>query len=51
MTDCRSLDAVLAAADADSRDDPPLTQDAADHVAALLAPHQDAVAAPLDGAA
>lgn len=41
MTDCKTLDDVLAAADADSAADPPLTQDAADHVAALLAPHQD----------
>lgn len=41
MTACRNLDDVLAAADADSQDDPPLTQAGADLVAALLAPHRD----------
>lgn len=41
MTACRSLDDVLAAADQDSASDPPLDQDKADQVAALLAPHQD----------
>lgn len=41
MTYCADLDAVLAAADADSLDDPPLSQDTADLVAALLAPHRD----------
>lgn len=39
MTYCRSLDDVLAAADADSAGDPPLTQEQADNCAALLAPH------------
>lgn len=36
---CRTLDEVLAAADADSAGDPPLSQDLADLVAAILAPH------------
>jgi hypothetical protein len=40
MTLCRTLDEVLAAADADSRDDPPLSQDQADLIAALLAPYR-----------
>lgn len=40
MTDCRTLADVLAAADADSKDDPPLSQDQADLVTALLAPHR-----------
>jgi hypothetical protein len=33
MTVCRTIAEVLAAADADSRDDPPLSQDQADLVA------------------
>ena len=37
---CRDLDAVLAAADRDSQQDPPLSQDTTDLVAALLAPHR-----------
>lgn len=37
---CRTLAEVLAAADADSRSDPPLSQDLADYVAAVLAPHR-----------
>jgi hypothetical protein len=37
MTLCRTVDEVLAAADADSQGDPPLTQDQADFIAALLA--------------
>jgi hypothetical protein len=41
MTACRTVDEVLAAADADSRDVPPLDQDTADLAAALLAPHRD----------
>jgi hypothetical protein len=36
---CRTLAEVLAAADRDSLDDPPLSQEQADYVAALLAPH------------
>ena len=40
MTTCRSLADVLAAADADSAGDPPLSQDTADLVTALLAPHR-----------
>ena len=40
MTTCRTLADVLAAAEADSKDDPPLSQDTADLVAALLAPHR-----------
>lgn len=39
MTYCRNLDEVLAAADADSENTPPLSQDQADYVAALLAPY------------
>jgi hypothetical protein len=46
MTVCRTIAEVLAAADADSRDDPPLSQDQADLVAALLAPHRDMLASP-----
>lgn len=38
MTLCRTLDQVRAAATADH--DGPLTQDQADLVAAILAPHQ-----------
>jgi hypothetical protein len=37
MTVCRTLDEVLAAADADSKSDPPLSQDQADLIAAILA--------------
>ena len=37
---CRTLDEVRAAALADAQDDPPLTQDQADLVAAILAPYQ-----------
>jgi hypothetical protein len=40
MTYCRTLDDVLAAADADSAGDTSLTQDQADLIAALLAPHR-----------
>jgi hypothetical protein len=46
MTVCRTIAEVLAAADADSRDDPPLSQDQAGLVAALLAPHRDMLASP-----
>lgn len=35
MTTCRTLAEVLAAADADSRDVPPLTQAQADYAAAI----------------
>lgn len=42
---CRTLAEVLTAADQDSRTDPPLTQDLADYVAAVLAPHQPAARA------
>lgn len=42
MTLCHSLDEVLAAADAESHDDPPLTQEQADQVAALLYPARQA---------
>ena len=45
MTICRSAEEVRAAALADAKDDPPLTQDQADHVAAILQPHQDRTAA------
>ena len=43
MTICHSLEEVRAAAHADH--DGPLTQDQADQVAAILAPHQDKPAA------
>jgi len=46
MTVCRTIAEVFAAADADSRDDPPLSQDQADLVAALLAPYRDMLASP-----
>lgn len=36
MTTCRTLDEVLAAADADSEGEPPLSQAAADQVAVIL---------------
>jgi hypothetical protein len=49
MTVCRTIAEVLAAADADSRDDPPLSQDQADLVAALLAPHRDMLASRAGG--
>lgn len=39
MTVCRTLDEVKAAGRADGAADPPLSQDTADLVAALLAPH------------
>jgi hypothetical protein len=39
MTVCRTLEEVIAAADADSAAVPPLTQAQADQVAAILAPH------------
>jgi hypothetical protein len=45
MTACRTLDDVLAAADADSAGEPPLSQDQADLVAAILAPHRQAAQA------
>jgi hypothetical protein len=38
MTWCRTLDDILAAANADSTNDPPLTQVQADLLAAILAP-------------
>ena len=38
MTTCHSLDDVLAAADAESEDEPPMSQEAADQVAAILWP-------------
>ena len=37
MTVCRTLAEVLAAADRDSKDDPPLSQAQVDYVAAVLA--------------
>ena len=40
---CRTLAEVLAAADADSANTPPLSQETADRVAAILAPHMAAV--------
>jgi hypothetical protein len=45
MTTCRSLDEVDAAAAADADSRPPISQDAADLVAAILAPTQAADAA------
>jgi hypothetical protein len=38
VTTCRTLDEVYAAAKADAHDDPPLSQEVADLVAAILAP-------------
>jgi hypothetical protein len=43
MTRCFTLDDVLAAADADSQGDPPLSQAQADLIAALLAPYRAAI--------
>ena len=43
---CRTLAEVLAAADADSAGDPPLTQATADLVAAILAPYARVPASP-----
>jgi hypothetical protein len=40
VTLCRTLADVEAAALADAKDEPPLTQDQADLIAAILAPHQ-----------
>jgi hypothetical protein len=46
VTTCRTLDQVDAAAIADSKNDPPLSQDQADLLAAILAAHrQPALAA------
>ena len=45
MTLCRSLDAVLAAADADSNGEPPLTQEQADEIAVILYPARAQTAA------
>jgi hypothetical protein len=47
VTCARTLEEVLAAADADSADEPPMTQEEADLVAVILAPHlaQEASAA------
>lgn len=36
---CRTVAEVIAAARADGRNDPPLSQDQADYVAAVLAPY------------
>lgn len=38
---CRTLDEIYAAADAESVNYPPLTQEQADRIAAILAPHLD----------
>jgi hypothetical protein len=38
MTTCRTLDEVYAAARANAANDPPLSQDTADLIAAILAP-------------
>jgi hypothetical protein len=40
MTVCRTMAEVLAAADANSKNDPPLDQHTADLVTALLEPHR-----------
>ena len=42
---CRTLDEVRDAGRADGANDPPLTQDQADLIACILAPHQDQKAA------
>ncbi len=44
---CRTLADVIAAAERDALADPPLTQALADKVAAILAPHLAALAAPV----
>jgi hypothetical protein len=46
MTNCRTIAEVLAAAAADPAGDVPLTQDQADLVAALLAPHRPLAGEP-----
>jgi hypothetical protein len=45
MSLCRTLAEVEAAADADSIGEPPLTQEQANRVAAILAPHRQAAQA------
>ena len=45
MTTCHSLGEVLAAADADSADEPPLTQEQADEIAVILYPARAQTAA------
>ena len=40
MTTCRTVAEVIAAAGDDARDDPPLSQDLADYVAAVRASRQ-----------
>lgn len=45
MTICRTLAEARAAGGADGAADPPLSQDLADYVAALLAPYANAQAA------
>jgi hypothetical protein len=42
---CKTIAEVEAAAVEESKDDPPLTQDQADYVAALLAPYRGQMAA------
>jgi hypothetical protein len=44
MTVCRTLAEVLAAADRDAAKDPPLSQETADLIAALLTPHRAVLA-------
>jgi hypothetical protein len=41
---CRTVADVIAAAHADGKDDPPLSQEQADYVAALLASHRTTAA-------
>lgn len=45
MTLCRTLDEIYAAAARDALADPPLTQEQADRVAAILAPRWAAILA------
>jgi hypothetical protein len=40
MTTCRSPEEAFGAGQADAAADPPLTQDQADHIAAILAPYR-----------
>jgi hypothetical protein len=45
MTTCRTIAEVLAAADADSVGEPPMTQAQADLIAIILAPYRHSLAA------
>jgi hypothetical protein len=49
MTTCRTIAEIYAAAEADSANDPPLTREQADRIAAILAPHMDLLLAARTG--